>query len=245
MKFKVSDTTYNDLLRQIRNYFKHATHSIWERRNQIKIVKYNDKEIAVKSFKIPHFINKLIYTFIRSSKAERSYENSLSIKEFVPMPIGYVEYKKFGLLYDSYFVSEHYAYDFTIREVLTQHGFPFKETIYRQFATFTHALHEKNVEHLDYSPGNILIKQIFEEQYEFKVIDVNRMKFKKLTMKERLENFSKLWAEDNDLVVIVTAYAKLSQLDENEAINTALKASQKHKEKINLKKKLKGKKVVD
>ena len=245
MKFEIVDRSYNDLLEQMREYFNQATQNIWDRRNKIKIVTYNNKELVVKSFKVPHFINKLAYTFIRPSKAERSYTNSLMIKEFVPMPIGYVEYKKFGLLYDSYFVSEHYKYDFTIRELLTQKEFINKDTIFKQFAIFTYALHEKNVKHLDYSPGNILIKQISEKSYEFKVIDVNRMKFKILTIDERLENFSKLWANDNDLICIVKAYAKISNLAENESINIALKASQKHKEKVNLKKKLKGKKVVN
>ena len=244
MKLKVLDERYRGLLQKIREHFHETKQSIWDKRNKIKIVHFGDKEITVKLFKTPHIINKLAYTFVRPSKAARSYENSLRIEAFVPLPIGYVEYKKFGLLHDSYFVSEHYAYDFTIREPLTQSGFPDKETIYREFAKFTYALHEKNVEHLDYSPGNILIKKISKKQYEFKVIDVNRMKFKNLTREERLENFAKLWADDEDLKAIVETYATINGWDRNGAIEVALKASWQHKEKTNLKKKLKGKKVV-
>jgi len=245
MKYKIIQYKYSDLIQDIRSYFNEAKRSIWDRRNKIKIVHYDDTEIAIKSFKIPHLINKIAYTFLRSSKAERSYENSLRIIDFVPTPIGYVEFKKFALIYDSYFLSEHYQYDFTIREILTQNSFPDKENIFKQFALFTYALHEANVEHLDYSPGNILIKKISQEQYEFKVIDINRMKFSTLSKEERLENFSKLWANENDLRMIIEAYAKISDMDKDEAIEIALLASKKHKENINLKKKLKGKKVVN
>ena len=101
------------------------------------------------------------------------------------------------------------------------------------------------MEHLDYSPGNILVKKISDGVYEFKIIDVNRMKFKMLTNVERLENFSKLWAKENDLMFIIEAYAKISNIDKDEAIAIALEASQKHKDKVNLKKKLKGKKIVN
>ena len=168
----------------------------------------------------------------------------MKILEFVPKPIGYAEYKKLGLLYDSYFLCEKYAYDFTIREPLIQDDFEDRENIFKQFAVFTHALHMQGVKHLDYSPGNILIKRL-DDIYEFKIIDVNRMQFKTLTAIEQLENFSKLWAQDNDLSLIVDAYAKLIEMDAKEAFNIALQASQKHKDKKNLKKRLKGKKVVD
>ena len=244
MKLKVLDERYRSLLETIREHFHEAKQSIWDKRNKIKIVHFGDKEITVKLFKTPHMINKLAYTFIRPSKAARSYENSLRIKAFVPLPIGYVEYKKFGLIHDSYFVSEHYNYDFTIREPLSQKEFPDKEAILEQFAHFTYRLHEAGVEHLDYSPGNILIKQISKDQYECKVIDVNRMKFRDLTMQERLENFAKLWADDEDLSIIIGAYTQMCGWERAKAIEIACKASQQHKEKTNFKKKLKGKKVV-
>lgn len=238
MKYKVLQTTYAPLVENIRTYFKEANHSIWDKRNKIKIVSFLEEEITIKSFKIPHIINKIAYTFIRDSKAKRSYENSLKIIEFVPKPIGYAEFKKFGFLYDSYFLCERYAYDFTIREVLKQKGFKNRIAIFEQFAAFSYRLHEKGIDHLDYSPGNILIKQLSEKEYEFKIIDVNRMKFKIYTKEERLENFSKLWAEDKDLQLIVNAYLRYIDMPMNEALNIATEASQKHKDKKLFKKKV-------
>ena len=245
MKYEVKDTHYSDLIKNIRSYFSEAKNSIWDKRNKIKVISFDKEDITIKSFKIPHFMNKIAYTFFRDSKAKRSYDNSMKILEFVPKPIGYAEYKKFGLLHDSYFLCEKYAYDFTIREPLIRDDFEDRENIFKQFSVFTHALHLKGVVHLDYSPGNILIKKMDDDTYEFKIIDVNRMQFKNLTDIECLENFSKLWAQDKDLSIIIDSYAKLIKMHADEAFNSAVKASQKHKDKKNLKKRLKGKKVVD
>ncbi|RLA60513.1 MAG: hypothetical protein DRQ78_09430, partial [Epsilonproteobacteria bacterium] len=219
MKYEVRDTHYSDLIKNIRSYFSEAKNSIWDRRNKIKVISFDKEDITIKSFKIPHFMNKIAYTLFRDSKAKRSYDNSTKILEFVPKPIGYAEYEKFGLLHDSYFICEKYVYDFTIREPLIEKNFEDRENIFKQFAVFTHALHMQEVKHLDYSPGNILIKKMNDETYEFKIIDVNRMQFKNLTDIERLENFSKLWAQDKDLSIIIDSYAKLIEMDADEAFN--------------------------
>jgi len=244
MKYEVSSGKYIGIIEELRNYFLNATQTIYDGRNSLKMIPYEESDLIVKSFKIPHIINKIAYTFFRDSKAKKSYKHSVKIVEFTPEPIGYVEYFRFGLLSDSYYICKQYHYDFTIREPLVQQGFKNKEKIFRAFAAFTYDLHNYNIQHLDYSPGNILIKEI-EDGYEFKIIDVNRMRFKRLTDTERLENFAKLWAKDEDLKLIIESYAKLIKMDKDEAISIVLNASQKHKDKKNLKKRLKGKRVVD
>ena len=238
MKYKVLNEKYEDFIKKIRVHFRKSTNCLYTGRNKLKVLTHNSEAIVVKSFKIPHFINKIAYTFLRDSKAERSYNNSLKILEFVPNPIGYAEFKKYGLIYDSYFLCEKYEYDFTIREPLREEDFPNKTIIFQQFALFTYALHNKGVEHLDFSPGNILIKEISPKMYEFKIIDVNRMTFQVFTKAERIQNFAKLWADDEDLITIVKAYAPLIEMDENRAIKIALEASDKHKQKKLFKKKL-------
>ena len=64
------------------------------------------------------------------------------------------------------------------------------------------------------------------------------MTFQVFTKEERIQNFSKLWADDEDLITIVKAYAPLIEMDENRAIKIALEASDKHKQKKLFKKKL-------
>jgi len=238
MKYKIKNNHYKDFIKKIREYFNRSTNCLYTGRNQLKVLTYLNEEIVVKSFKIPHLINKIAYTFLRDSKAERSYSNSLKILEFVPKPIGYAEFKKYGLIYDSYFLCEKYEYDFTIREPLKQVDFQNKAVIFQQFALFTYKLHNEGVVHLDYSPGNILIKEVAPLKFEFKIVDVNRMIFKQMNNIERIENFSKLWANHEDLKIIVQTYASLINMPEDKAIRIVLNASQKHKNKKNLKKKL-------
>jgi serine/threonine protein kinase len=199
--------------------------------------------LVVKSFKNPNFIKKLIYKFI-PSKAKRSYEYSLRLKEFAPTPIGYIEFYESGFLKDSYFVSEEFKYDFTIREPLLDKNFPNKEEIFKEFAHFTFKLHSNSILHKDYSPGNILIKKD-KNGYFFKIVDVNRMEFRELLKEERLKNFDKLWAKDEDLEVIVKEYAKVAGYDEKGAIKSALYYSRKLKDFKNMKKRIKGIEVVD
>lgn len=243
MKYEVRDAHYLPFLEQIRSKFEEADYGAYKGRNAIKVLSFLGQDIVVKSFRIPHMINKFAYTFLRDSKAKKSYENSLKIIDFVPEPLAYAEYFKFGLLYDSYFLCRDFKYDFTIREVLLDYGFPDRENIFATFAAFTYTLHEEGIEHLDYSPGNILIKKE-KDTYMIKIIDVNRMRFGHLNRQKRLENFAKLWACDEDITTIATFYAQKMQINEEEAIQTAVHASQKHKEKKNFKKRLKGNQIA-
>ncbi len=244
MKINLIDNSYSKLAHSIQSYFKDSSHSIHKARNEIKIIEYDNQKFVVKSFKIPHIVNKIVYSFFRNSKAKKSYDNAIKISPFVPKAIAYIEFKKFGLIHDSYFISNQFDYDFTIREPLLDLEFKDREKIFQEFADFTYQLHEENIYHLDYSPGNILIKQE-KDNYIFKIVDINRMEFKKLTLEERLKNFSKLWAKDEDMSIIVKEYAKIINKDEKYCIKKAIHFSQKNKDFKNLKKRLKGKEVVD
>lgn len=235
---------FKSFLENIKEHFAISKNSIHKARNEIKVINQNDVDLVVKSFKIPSFLNRVIYTFFRSSKAKKSYEYAIKIAAFTPKPIGYIEFYENTLLANSYFVSEKFDYSFTIREPLLDVNFSNKEKIFKAFAKFSHSLHENEIYHLDFSPGNILIKEQNGE-YIFKIVDINRMKFRPLCNKLRMKNFSKLWAKDEDLKVIIKEYAKISGVNEDILLQKALKFSHKHKAKINFKKRLRGQSVVD
>ena len=244
MRFELLNERYRSLLKNIKEHFKDSHDSIHKARNEIRKVEFEDEILVVKSFKIPNIINKIVYTFFRDSKEKKSYANSVKIIEYVPKPIGYIEFQRFGFLHESYFISENFEYDFTIREPLLNTHFLHKEEIFKAFALFTYKLHEEGIFHLDYSPGNILIKKE-NEGYIFKIVDINRMEFKPLGLDERLKNFSKLWAKDEDLETIVKEYAKVSNSEEKSCVKISLKYSQAHKDRKNAKKRLRGEAVVD
>ncbi len=245
MDFKVIDKKFEKFILNIRDYFSDKNAEVlFNKRNVVKVLDYDGSKYVVKSFKIPHILNRIVYTFFRETKAKKSYINSVRLDKFAPKSIAYIEFKKFGLLYDSYFISEEFRYDFTIREPLLDSSFQDKEKIFKAFANFTYQLHKDDVFHKDYSPGNILIKKV-DDGYEFKIVDVNRMVFKTMELDDRLDNFSQLWAKDSDLEIIIKEYSKLANLDSDVAIKKALKYSQNLKDRKNFKKRLKGKKVVD
>ncbi len=238
-KLEAINKDEEDYLKNIREYFKSSSNSIHKARNELKTV----DERVIKSFKKPSFLKSIIYT-LTPSKAKRSYLYSLRLKEFAPKPLGYIEFYESGLLSDSYFVSEEFKYDFTIREVLLDKSFDNRENILKEFARFTYKLHEENILHLDYSPGNILIKKE-EDGYIFKIVDLNRMKFTTLTKNMRMQNFSKLWISDEDLKIVVKEYSLLYKRDEKDLIDIALSYSHSLKRRVNFKKRLKGIEVVD
>lgn len=244
IKLNKSYENFQDFLINIKEYFEANNETIHKARNELKIIKYNGIDTVVKAFKVPNTINKIAYTYLRDSKAKKSYEYSLKIGEFTPNPIGYIEFFEKNLLSNSYFVSEKFDYDFTIREPLLEENFKDREEVFKAFARFTFELHENGILHKDYSPGNILIKQN-KDQYIFKIVDINRMEFRKLNLEERLLNFSQLWALDEYLTIIIKEYAALVKEDKSKCLSIALKYSQKHKDKKNFKKRLKGQKVVD
>lgn len=234
---------FQDFVINIKSYFQNNKQTIHKARNELKIIEYNKLDTIVKSFKIPNILRRIFYTYFRESKAKKSFEYSLKIKDFTPKPIGYIEFYENSLLHESYFISEKFEYDFTIREPLLDDNFKDKENILKAFAKFTYELHQNNIFHNDYSPGNILIKKD-EDAFIFKIVDINRMKFDALDFQHRAKSFSKLWARDDELEIIANEYLKYYTTDQD-FVQKVCYYSNKNKRMKNFKKRLKGQKVVD
>ena len=128
---------YSSLLAVIETEFDRSDCILQEGRNSIKKIQYKGTELVVKSFKKPHFVNRVMYSFLRQSKARRSYLYSLELAKFVPEAIAFIERYESGLIGNSYFICEFFDYDLTIREPLTDSSYPDREVIYKAFAKFT------------------------------------------------------------------------------------------------------------
>lgn len=182
-------------------------------RNKIKLFELEGKTINVKSFKIPHLINKIAYKYFRKSKARRSFEYATTLLEKgigTPEPIAYFENQDFIGLKDSYYVSEQLQCDLTFRELVEIPDFPDHENILRQFTRFSYNLHEKGIEFLDHSPGNTLIKKNAEGNYDFFLVDLNRMVFHdKMDFDSRMKNLSHLTPKKEMIAVMSNEYSKL------------------------------------
>ncbi len=229
-------------IENIESYFESSEDILYDHRNLIKGVSFQGQDYVVKKFKIPNVINRIVYRYFRPSKAKRSYDYSLKIGEGIcPEPIAYIEDRARGLLGKSYYISRHYSYDFTIRPVLLDKNFEkaLRYQVLTDFADFTFSLHEKGILHRDYSYGNILIKHQ-QGQFEFNIIDVNRMQFRMLSLNDRLENFARLSADDDAMQVIMTRYAKLVNKPVNQLLSVANAFRDEYMRKRKLKKKLRG-----
>lgn len=244
-KQALSHPSYQGLVDEVEQYFAASTELIHDARNQIKNIDFQGERLAVKSFKVPHLLNRIVYSFFRDSKAKKSYAFSQKIDQFTPKAIAYIENYQRGLLSTSYFISQQFDFDFDIRRPLLEDDFADRVNIFKQFSAFVYRLHEDNILHLDLSPGNILIKRDDAGQYQFKIVDINRMKFTSLSENKRAKNFSKLWANDEDLTVMLSEYAVLAAYDQDAFIQCGLRANQRNKNIINFKKRLKGHPIND
>jgi tRNA A-37 threonylcarbamoyl transferase component Bud32 len=222
INYEVSEkfAEFGDFLLNIKQEFAANNNSIHKARNELKIIRHNDIDLVVKSFKVPNMLNKVIYSYIRDSKAKRSFVNAVKICSFglkTPEPVGYIEYHKNGLIEESYFVSLMYENDFVMRKPLDDKELEGRNELLKSFAEFTFNLHEKNVYHLDYSAGNILVKKT-DVSYDFAITDINRMNFRPLTQEEKLKSFQKLWIDEETLDLLMRHYASLAGWNPDESV---------------------------
>lgn len=212
-------------------------------RNTIKLFELEQGIINIKSFKIPNLVNKIAYKYFRKSKAERSYNYALVLKKKgigTPDPIAYC-INQSGLTFgESYYISGQIKADLTYRELVTDPAYPDHENILRAFTRFTFELHEKQVQFLDHSPGNTLIQKKGED-YNFFLVDLNRMNFKELNFEERMLNFSRLTPKKEMVEVMADEYAKLIDRPKAEVFEKMWFYTNQFQEKFQRKKRLKKK----
>jgi len=193
--------------------------TIFKERNELKIFERYGMDFVVKLFKKPHFINAAAYTTIRTSKAERAYMHALILKEkeiLTPTPVAFIEIKKKGLLFDSYFIARKSRFYREIRELSVSPGLSEAGRVLTDFARFTVTLHQKGVLHKDYSPGNILFGEV-DDHYEFELVDLNRMKFCEVNLKDRFKNLRRLCFNDDMYCFFAKAYTAAGKLNMEES----------------------------
>jgi hypothetical protein len=208
-------------------------------RNTIKNVTAQNLDLNIKSFKVPHLVNRIVYSFFRKSKAKRSFEyaNDLIKKGInTPKPYAYFEYSDLNLLHKSYYVSEQLSYDLTYRELTTDLNYPDYDNILREFTRFTFDLHEKGVNFLDHSPGNTLIKKNKNTgKYDFYLVDLNRMNFHAMSFEDRMKNFAKLTSRKDMVAIMSNEYAKLVSESEEEVFSKIWSLTEKFQKKYHKK----------
>lgn len=206
--------------------------SIYKIRNEVKIFEVDGYLLNVKSYKVPNLFNKIAYCYIRGSKAKRAYKYAdflLRNEIETPAPVAWVECHNGGMLKESYYVSIQHKHDFNLRDVL-ENKVDNKTEILNGFVDYTvNKLHKNGVFHLDYSPGNILIRKE-KNAYSYSVIDLNRMKFFPISIEKGMENLKQLNTTAENYKIIGRRYGELFGINPETCAEKLVEMDRKYQE---------------
>jgi len=220
---------FENFLKTLPKTFEKGGETIYKSRNELKIFEQEELLLTVKRYKKPLLVNRIAYTFFRKSKARRAFENATTLLEKgfeTPAPIAYLEILEGGLLIDSYFVSLYCPYKRLFREFADESAIDGREEIIQSFGLLLARLHEANIFHLDLSVGNVLFDQLLDG-FHFSLVDLNRMKFKKIDLKDGCRNFERLRGSDDFFRLMAKTYAIERGFDVETTIKLVLEAHQK------------------
>ncbi|MCD8186531.1 MAG: lipopolysaccharide kinase InaA family protein [Rikenellaceae bacterium] len=209
MKIVIAEAFENlsDFIRNLPQGSHPVDEVIRDHRNILTKVTLEGKTYVIKQYVRPRFYNRIAYTFLRKSKARRSYEYAFELFRRgigTANPVAYIEIKKGGLFYTGYFVSE-----FLDQPLLTTlEEYPERLQVLEDFVDFTVRLHQQGIIHRDYNPLNILYRKE-AGNYRFSIIDINRMNFrKKLSKRQCLNSMKRLGFDYPLLAQYVSRYAQ-------------------------------------
>lgn len=178
------------------------------------------REVVVKRYKRPRFIQRLVYSFFRPTKAARAFRNAAELSRrgiSTPCGIAYIEQKKYGIFTYGYFITSYNGAP-PIAERLNDLP-EFDRRLAADFAAFTAALHEKGILHHDLNSTNVRYHPC-NDKYDFSVIDINRMKiYPAGTLPDRaacMENLTRFTGRMDLFEYVARCYIRARSWEENE-----------------------------
>ena len=174
-------------------------------------------EVVVKAFAVPARARGFVYANLRPSKARRCMVNARKLARLsvgTPDPVASIEYEDHRCLRRSYYVCRHWPHDRDLTALLYR-GVPSgadAQALLEALAQFTAAQHDRGVLHLDYNPGNILVRSV-GDGFEFALVDLNRLRFRRLNTADRICGLTRLTTRDDCLRIIGRRYARLCGAD--------------------------------
>lgn len=215
---------YAGFVDRIPEIFEQQGKTIYKARNEIKVFESAGRLVNVKQFKVPFFLQRIVYSCFRAPKAVRAYENAqtlLSKGIETPRPIGYIVSRRGGLLHCSYFVSFQ-----TEGEPLYDLGMQPTEKnadVFIALGRYVAGLHAAGVWHADLSPGNILYRRAGGE-IRFCLLDINRMSFGPVSVGKGCANFARLWGKEAGFRLMAEAYATARGADPATCVRQVLES---------------------
>lgn len=222
-----------DFVVHIPETFLSGGECIYDARNKIKVFQFNGLKLNVKRYCIPIIFNRLAYLYLRRPKAVRAYEYALKLNALhinTPDPVAYIIEKEHGLLSYSYFISLQVPYSHRFYEFGHATMTPENISLLETFGHFTARLHQSEVYHQDYSPGNILF-DLQDGKPEFCIVDINRMNFGPVSFRKGCANFARLWGPKEMFGYIARGYASERGYDEKETLREILQSRRQYWQK--------------
>lgn len=182
--------------------------TIYKGRNELKEYEVAGFRAVVKSYRRPHFLNRIVYTWFRASKAERAYRYAAQFREKgigSPEPVAFYALGNYFLFDKGYFVCLKSTCPYTYRDLLSR-PFPRETEILQAIARTTARIHEAGFLHKDYSGGNILFDDR-QAEIPIEIIDLNRMYTGYVDMQKGCCNFERLPGKEEWLKVMADTYA--------------------------------------
>lgn len=191
---------------------------IHDLRNQLRILQMGPVEVVVKSFALPHWLNRFVYVFLRSSKAKRSFLYARMLRNGgfgSPRPVAYFEERLLGMvLRRSYYVCLRSQLPYTYLDVVQGKVSDTDAEVYlRAVGRFTARFHMADMLHKDYNNGNLLLGMDAEGRPQIEVIDLNRIRFRTVSVKEGCENMKHLTCNATQMRVLAESYAQERNAD--------------------------------
>lgn len=214
-----SFSNLGDFIQQIPEQFSSMGDEVYNGRNDVRFVSVKGVILAIKYFKRITLANRYIFATVRKSKARRAFEHSeLMIQKGItsPQPVAYINCYQYGMLYRSYYVSLHTNY-LPLLEILL---LPIKEAepALKAFARFIYRVHQAGIFHKDLTIRNLLY--LYEDhQYDFSLIDTNRMRFHPYSFKRGMNNLNRLMLPVETIGIIAAEYARQAHVSELRALN--------------------------
>ncbi len=184
--------------------------------------------LSIKDFHAPSFVNSLVYTHLRLSKARRSYANALRLISMgfdTPDPVAYIEIHSGARLTRSYYICRQIdgAEDLRLWHLRDAAAM---SPVLDALAQYMVRLHCAGVYHKDFSPGNILYRKE-NGVYRFYLIDINRMTFGVHSLKRLMDNFSRIDIESAEATAdLARRYAIAADISPEKAEAEALERLQ-------------------
>lgn len=199
---------------------------VYQKRNEVRRFTFDGKVMMVKRYKRVNFIQQLVYTFFRKTKACRAY---LFAQEFrkrgieTPQEIAFLEdTDTLGLFTSGYFVSSEVAG--TESHLLLREVEHFSTALADAVAAQVVMMHSRGILHGDLNLSNFLCREE-EGAYRFSMIDINRSHFTDgwPTDDQCLQNLVRITHRRDLYEYLVASYARQRGWDHDATLAKALR----------------------